>query len=101
MVIYLYIDLVFLDIVISICGIRADDMGDDRIDTVISLSMWDILLPCLAVSWSLRKATRSAPMPTTRGLNSFSSQLNFDALYGIGGARSGCVSHVKGVLGGI
>jgi hypothetical protein len=53
------------------------------------------------VSWSLRKATRSAPMPTTRGLNSFSSQLNFDALYGIGGARSGCVSHVKGVLGGI
>jgi hypothetical protein len=34
-----------------------------------------------------------------RGLHSFTSQLNLSALYGIGGARKGCVAHVEGVLG--
>ena len=35
-----------------------------------------------------------------RGLHSSTSQLNLSALYGIGGARRGCVARVKGVLGG-
>jgi hypothetical protein len=33
-----------------------------------------------------------------RGLHSFTSQLNVSALYGIGGAREGCVIRVKGVF---
>ena len=33
-----------------------------------------------------------------RGLHSFTSQLNLSACYGIGGARRGCVAHVKGVF---
>jgi len=36
-----------------------------------------------------------------RGLHSSTFQLNLSALYGIGGARRGCVAHLKGVLGGI
>jgi len=36
-----------------------------------------------------------------RGLHSFPIQLNLSALYGIGGARRGSVSRVKGVLGGV
>jgi len=34
-----------------------------------------------------------------RGLHSSTSQLNWSAFYGIGGARRGCVAHVKGVFG--
>jgi hypothetical protein len=34
-----------------------------------------------------------------RGLHSFTSQLNLSALYGIGGARKGCVARVQGVVG--
>jgi hypothetical protein len=33
-----------------------------------------------------------------RGLHSFTSQLNLSAFYGTGGAREGCVAHVKGVF---
>jgi hypothetical protein len=36
-----------------------------------------------------------------RGLHSFTSQLNVSAVYGIGGARRGCVAHLKGVLRGV
>jgi hypothetical protein len=36
-----------------------------------------------------------------RGLSSFTSQLNFSAFYGIGGAHRDCVSRVKGVSGGV
>jgi len=36
-----------------------------------------------------------------RGLHSSTFQLNMSALYGIGGARRGCVAHVEGVLGGV
>ena len=36
-----------------------------------------------------------------RGLHSFTFQLNLSALYGIGGARRGCVARVKGVFGGV
>jgi len=36
-----------------------------------------------------------------RGLNSFTSQLNMSASYGIWGARRGCVAGVKGGLGGV
>ena len=38
-------------------------------------------------------------MPSTRGLHSFTSQLNLNASYRIGGARKGYVARVKGVLG--
>ena len=33
-----------------------------------------------------------------RGLHSLTSQLNLSAIYGIGGARRGCVARVKGVF---
>jgi hypothetical protein len=36
-----------------------------------------------------------------RGLHSCTFQLNLSALYGIEGARRGCVAHIWGVLGGI
>jgi hypothetical protein len=36
-----------------------------------------------------------------RGLHSFTFQLNLSAFYAIGGARRGCVTRVKGVLGGV
>jgi hypothetical protein len=36
-----------------------------------------------------------------RGLPSSPFQLNLSALYGIGGARRGCVARVKGVLWGV
>jgi hypothetical protein len=36
-----------------------------------------------------------------RGLHSSTFQLNLSALYGIGGARRGCVACVKGVSGGV
>ena len=39
--------------------------------------------------------------PKTRGLHSFTSQLNLSAVYGIGGACRGYVARVKGVLGGV
>jgi hypothetical protein len=34
-----------------------------------------------------------------RGLHSSTFQLNLSALYGIGGARRGCVARVEGMLG--
>jgi len=37
--------------------------------------------------------------PQLRGLHSSTFQLNLSALYGIGGARRGCVARVEGVLG--
>jgi Leucine-rich repeat (LRR) protein len=36
-----------------------------------------------------------------RGLHSLTPQLLLSAFYGKGGARRGCVAHVKGVLGGV
>ena len=36
-----------------------------------------------------------------RGLHSSTFQLNLSALYGIGGARRGCVALLKGVLRGV
>jgi hypothetical protein len=33
-----------------------------------------------------------------KGLHPSTFQLNLSALYGIGGARRGCVAHVKGVF---
>jgi acyl transferase domain-containing protein len=36
---------------------------------------------------------------TGRGSHSFTSQLNFSAFYGIGGARDGHVARVNGALG--
>ena len=44
---------------------------------------------------------RLMELVTGRGLHSFTSKLNLSAFYGIGGARRGCVAHVKGVLGGV
>jgi len=38
---------------------------------------------------------------TGRGLHSPTFQLNLSALYGIGGARRGCVAHAQGVLRGV
>jgi hypothetical protein len=36
-----------------------------------------------------------------RGLNSTTFQLNFSAVYGIGGSHGGCVARFKGVLEGV
>jgi hypothetical protein len=38
------------------------------------------------------------PVAHGRGLHSFTSQLNLSTVHGIGGARRGCVAHVKGVF---
>jgi hypothetical protein len=40
-------------------------------------------------------------LPCIRGLHSSTIQLNLSALYGLGGARRGCVARVKVVLGGV
>ena len=39
-----------------------------------------------------------SPRERGRGLHSSTFQLNLSALYGIGGARMGCVARVKGVF---
>ena len=39
--------------------------------------------------------------PTSRGLRSSTFRVNLSALYGIGGARKGCVARVKGLSGGV
>ena len=50
-----------------------------------------------------RVASRVPPVGAVggRGIHSFTFKLNLSAWYGIGGARRGCVSRVKGVLGGV
>ena len=52
--------------------------------------------------WRGRRGQRRAPPPRpgARGLHSFASRLNLSDVYGIGVARRGCVSRMKGVLGG-
>jgi len=40
-----------------------------------------------------------ARLPVGRGLHSSTSQVNFSAVYGIGGARNGCVARVRGCQG--
>ena len=49
---------------------------------------------CTALPW------RTARAPRCRGLHLLTSQLNLSALYGIGGARRGCVARVKGGIRG-
>ena len=50
---------------------------------------------------SQKLSTHGQTIPVTgRGLHLFTSQLNLSVFYGIGVARRGCVSRVKGVLGG-
>jgi hypothetical protein len=44
---------------------------------------------------------RTVPVELGRGLHSFTSQLTLSAIYGIGGARRGCVACIKGVSGGV
>jgi hypothetical protein len=46
-----------------------------------------------------RRRPASAAPPAARGLQSSTFQLNLSALYGIGGARRGCVARVKGCEG--
>jgi hypothetical protein len=43
----------------------------------------------------------STTLPAGRCLHSSTFQLNLSALYGIGGARRGCLARVKGVLRGV
>ena len=57
---------------------------------------------CLAgafVRWE-EFTEESLHMKVIRGSHSSTFQLNLSALYGLGGARRGCVARVKGVLGG-
>ena len=42
-----------------------------------------------------------APGVDGSGLHSSTFRLNVSAMYGIGGARRGCVARVKGVFGGV
>jgi hypothetical protein len=55
--------------------------------------------------WPVRtygmRSERHQLLATSRALHSSTSQLNLSAFYGIGGARRGCVAHVKGVLKGV
>jgi hypothetical protein len=48
---------------------------------------------------SVHHEIRVAPTIHGRGLHPSTSQLNLSAFHGIGGARRGCVAHVKGVFG--
>ena len=48
-----------------------------------------------------RTGKRPAAPPAARGLHSFTLELNLSALYGIGGARRGCVARVRGCLRGV
>jgi len=77
-------------------GIWANDMGDDSIDMVV----FHIDMGCLVTLFPTRRAVRRA-RGAGKGLDSSTFQLNLSALYGIGGARRGCVARAKGVLGGI
>jgi hypothetical protein len=56
----------------------------------------------LSASLPLHKRANTTParLILTTGLHSFTSQLKLSAFYGIGGARRGCVAHVKGVFWG-
>jgi len=44
------------------------------------------------------KQDAGRPRDTGRGLHSSTFRLNLSALYGIGGARRGCVARVQGVF---
>jgi len=46
------------------------------------------------------RAQRRQPHARGRGLHSLASELNLSAVYGVEGARRGCVARVKGVLEG-
>ena len=74
---------------------------------------YDDLLSNVALNFMLRHYNEKTPLHRAvesmsregtrmlgRGSHSFTSQLNLIDLYGVGGARRGCVAHAKGVLGG-
>ena len=56
---------------------------------------------CKPLPWSAAAAparqSQNAGPPPSKGLHSFTFQLNLSAFYDIGGARRDCVARVKGV----
>jgi len=76
---------------------------------VTSRSKEHLLVPTTMCPWNRPPPPPAPPpppppalkRPTTRGLHSFTSQLNLSALCGIGGARRDCVTRVQGVSGGL
>jgi hypothetical protein len=59
----------------------------------------NLTLNCGSFSAVLRNMVKEKGV-ASRGLHSFTSQLNLSALYGIEGARRGYVARVEGTLGG-
>jgi hypothetical protein len=57
-----------------------------------------LVLDALTADKQALNSNGGAARPLGRGLHSFASQLNLSAVYGIGGARRGCVAPVKGVF---
>jgi hypothetical protein len=53
----------------------------------------------MVVAVALHAEEEPVRQPVRRGLHSFTSQLKLSAVYGMRGARRGCVARVKGVLG--
>jgi len=71
---------------------------------VASPQVYTPWLRTTAAAWRAPTATAvtsNPSVPGTRGLHSFTSQLNLSAFYEIGVARRGCVARVKGVLWGV
>ena len=75
---------------------------------------YDGLLSSFAFKFNLRRYNKGPVLPAFvytasvtndmklgKGLHSSTFQLNVSSLYGIGGARRGCVARVMGVLGGV
>ena len=63
-----------------------------------SVSLW---LEVMEKDKALPMKARANNASRGRGSHSLTSQLNLSAFHGIGGARRGCVAHVKGVLWGV
>jgi hypothetical protein len=61
---------------------------------------WTSVSSCRAVL-HCGQTLKSFQWPTTRGLHSFTFQLNVSAFYGIGGASRDCLGAVYGVLWGM
>jgi len=55
--------------------------------------------PCPEEVQIKKNVVNAHSIARTAGAYNRSFQLNLSALYGIGGARRGCVARVKGVLG--
>jgi hypothetical protein len=87
---------------IQSCGQNARARHGKRYTEIGLLDVYLVHCECPTASPSASIRDWSAACsPAIMGLHSSTFQLNMCALYGIGGARRGCVARVQGVLGGV